>query len=275
MTEILESIVLTTLTFGLATADLNQHDKCKLRTTMTQATQSVSGIPTGRDPTNTWATLELGLMDPVDQIAITDWATVASMVEGNTNPLAAEIVLHDQTLITALEPLKQKWGFAFNQLAAMHKKKRHAWLAHKARAQQIAQTNGTYFAPNRLPVWANSTLSTNHIGMAIQYRCMRAQNQIRALQHCVLCHTLNIEQPTVEHFLSHCAYGAEVARDQTRVKALSAQDAESWKTLDAQGVSDLCAKPQNRESLLSLALDTLQHCQLFGMPFIIIGNSTN
>jgi hypothetical protein len=139
-------------------------------------------------------------------------------------------------------------------------------LKNKARAWRVTHTNGTYFDPTGTPFWVASTLSPRHIGLAMQYRCMRAQAQIRVITHCVRCNTKNRGQPTVKHYLSHCAPGAEIARDPARKLGLTAWERSSWKALDDQGVSDLCAQPQNRENLLTLVLDTLDHCQLFDMP---------
>jgi hypothetical protein len=273
MTVILKSIVLSTLTFGLAKADLNQLDQRKLRTAMAVTTHAVTGLPPGRDPTETWAALELGITDPVDQIAITDWTTVAKMVEGKANPLATEVVLNDSSLKIALEATKQEWNFKTNHLVVTPPKMRHAWLKRKARARRIAQANGTPFDPEGTPFWENSQLQPKYIGLAMQYRCMIAQSQIRTLKHCVMCNTTHIAEPTIVHFLQHCTHGAEVSQDPARTLALSAQDIAAWKALDKQGVSGLCARPHHREKLLSLVLDTLHHCRLFALPYNIINTS--
>jgi hypothetical protein len=82
----------------LASSDLNRIDRSRLRATFAKATQAVLGMSDKQDPTNTWATLELGLPDPVDHITITDWTTVMNMIEGKANPLASQVIMSDSTI---------------------------------------------------------------------------------------------------------------------------------------------------------------------------------
>jgi hypothetical protein len=272
MTKIIASIIIPTLTFGLASTDINRKDKNKIRTTIATATQGITGITPSHDPKNTWATLELGLTDPIDTIAITDWTTVISMITGEANELASEIVQTDSCLKTALEEVSGKWGFEARTLAHIGKKNRSAWLKTKARTHRIKQTNNTYFDPTGKPVWQNSALSQHHITLLIKYRCMRAQGRLEKNIHCVLCLQKNIQHKGIQHSLNHCTHGAEIAKNSERTKYLTPQEKQTWQNLDAQSISELCAKPTNRENLLSLALDTLNHCHIFEPKIIIVPN---
>jgi hypothetical protein len=263
MTEIIDTIVLPTLTFGLAYTDMNGGDKIKIRSTLAEATQAALGITQIHDPTGNWATLEMGITDPVDQVTITDLATLFDMIDGKANPLAAEVVMADVDLHTAVMSTKRKWNFETGALLRTQKKARHSWLQLKARTYRIGKTNGTFFCAKGVPVWANSSLAHNHISLLTQFRSMRAHNLIPALTHCTLCRQTNIRHGTVQHFLSHCAHGAQIAHNTDRRHALSVRDEETWNSLDEASISNLCAHPHHRETLLCLALDTLKHCLLF------------
>ena len=268
MSKVLKSITAPTLTFGLASTDLTRTDKHNLRQTMANTTVPVLGMKAGTDPTNTWAMLEIGVTDPVDQITITDWTTVIKMMQGKSNPLARKVIAADSTLKTALEKVKNLWKFTPKNLARIPSKQRNTWLQAKARTHRLQQTNGTHFNPNGTPVWLNSSLTHQHITLLVQYRCLRAQGRLSTVKHCVLCNTTNIEQPTITHYLHYCHRGAEVTGDTERHNALKPSDQTDWASLDEAAISELCAHPQRREYLLTLALDTLHHCKLFETDFI-------
>jgi hypothetical protein len=191
------------------------------------------------------------------------WATAIEMMIGEANPLATQIILGDTILQEALERISVKWDFTVRELASKPKGMRTAWLKHVARAHRVSQTNGTHFRPTGTPVWTGSTLTPEHIALLIQFRCMKARGHIRTIKHCVLCHQTNIEQHTIQHYLTQCAHGAQVARDEARQEALGEQDREDWNNMNESTMAEMCASPNKRENLLTLALDTLQHCQLF------------
>jgi hypothetical protein len=115
---ITKSIVQSSLTFGLACADLTRKDKNKLRATLAIVAGKAVGLEPDQDPTNTWAALELGLQDPVDLITITDWTAVVGVMHPKANRLAAKVVTADSTLEEALDKVKDKWDFSFAALAA-------------------------------------------------------------------------------------------------------------------------------------------------------------
>jgi hypothetical protein len=73
---------------------------------------------------------------------------------------------------------------------------------------------------------------------------------------------------TLVHFLHHCPKGAEVMKDTETYNNLTNNDKESWKNLNEDNISELCAHPKDREHLLTLALDTLEHCLLFKSDII-------
>jgi hypothetical protein len=128
------------------------------------------GLSAENDPNSTWATLEMGITDPVDDITMSDWATIAVMLEDQANPLATAVVMDDQDLRIATQAIMLKWGFTPRSLVQTNKHERHALLRKLARAYRIAQHPGTYFCPEGTPVWAGSTLSPKHIALATQYR---------------------------------------------------------------------------------------------------------
>jgi hypothetical protein len=262
MVEITQTIILPTLTFGLAVADLNTNDKARLRRTLAIATRAVVGLSAENDPNSTWATLEMGITDPVDDITMSDWATIAVMLEDQANPLATAVVMDDQDLRIATQAIMLKWGFTPRSLVQTNRHERHALLRRLARAYRIAQHPGTYFCPEGTPVWAGSTLSPKHIALATQYRAKIGQRLMVPITHCTLCRTLHVPQDHIQHYLSHCSHGAEMALCPARKKTLSPEDIKRWSSLDEHGISDLCAHPKGRENLLSLALDTLKHCHL-------------
>jgi hypothetical protein len=261
--EILGSIVLPTLTFGLASTDLNKHDRVKLRSTLNTATQAALSMQSHHDPTNMWAALELGITDPVDDIRITDWATLIDMADNKANTLASEIVTNDLELQEAVMKVKTKWESNANNLKRTHKKERHAWLKHKARAHRIQKTNGTYFCPKGTPVWSTSSLTQAHISLLVKYRAMTSQGRIIPIKHCILCHKMNIAHEPIQHYLAHCSHGALIAQNPERFKQLAPQDIVTWTTLNEKKMNDLCAHPKGKESMIALALDTLNHCQIF------------
>ena len=128
--------------------------------------------------------------------------------------------------------------------------------------------NGTHFNKNGTPVWSNGSLTHKHIILLVQYRCLRAPGKIRTIKHCVLCNEMNIEQPTITHYLHNCSRGTEIVEDEERHNAINNRNHKDWASLNEAATSDLCARPQQREYLLTLALDTLQHCRLFDTDFI-------
>ena len=263
MTEVISTIVLPTLTFGLARTDLTKKDRKRLRTTMAQATQAALGINSTHDPTEMWATLEMGINDPVDDITINDWTTLITMTKNEANPLAASIVTTDTDLQAKMISVRDKWNFNASALAARKKKERHSWLGKKARAYRIQQVKDTYFDPEGIPVWSSSSLGPTHIALLVQYRSMKAQGRMADIKHCTLCHQTNIDHDTIQHYLSHCARGAEIAFCPNKRSALTKQEAITWAYLDGNEISKLCAHPHKRENLLILALETLNHCLLF------------
>jgi hypothetical protein len=263
MTEIITTIVLPTLTFGLASTDMNPVDKQKMRQTMGIATHAALGISTAQDPSNTWAALEMGITDPVDHTKITDLTTVICMMEGNANTLATDIVMADSDLQKATMNTKRKWKLDTGVLVRSHKKARHSILTLKARAHRIDKTNGTFFWPEGTPVWKDSSLQDKHIALLVQFRSMKAQGLLKTPMHCTLCNTKNIPHTPIQHYLSHCSHGAEIANNAEKRLSLSPRDITEWATLNENQISILCANPHKRESLLALALETLEHCQLF------------
>jgi hypothetical protein len=136
-------------------------------------------------------------------------------------------------------------------------------LAKKARAHRIGTTNGTFFDPNGTPVWSESKLTPKHIALLVQYRSMNAQGVLPKIKHCIHCQTMNIPHDTVQHYLSHCEKGEEIALCPSRKATLTSRETAAWPLLNGTVLSDLCAHPHGRENMLSLALDTLNHCLLF------------
>jgi hypothetical protein len=193
----------------------------------------------------------------------TDWNIIISMVVGDANPLATQIITTDKCMQETMEKAKTKWNFQAQELANRAKKTRNAWLTTKARIHRIKQTNNTFFHPEGTPVWKDSNLSPHHVSLLIKYRCLHAQNRLETIKHCILCITANIQHKAIHHYLVHCTHGAAVAKNPQRYRALAKNDKAAWDTLDASSISNLCAHPQNREFLLSLALDTLNHCNIF------------
>ena len=57
-----------------------------LRQTMANAAEPVIGKNDGIDSSNTWAMIQMGMTDPVDQITITDWTTIVKMMQEKCNP---------------------------------------------------------------------------------------------------------------------------------------------------------------------------------------------
>jgi hypothetical protein len=205
----------------------------------------------------------------VDEITITDWTTIIKMKEGKANPLAAAVIADDTDMANKIMKARAKWGFNVNALQAKRDTSRHAWLADMARARRIRKTNGTFFHPGGQPVWQNSSLNQPAIALLVKFRSMRAQGKLRTIKHCLLCNNLNVTHGTIRHYLSHCAHGAQVAQNADEIKKLSARDMELWESLTDAKISEMCAHPQGWENLLTHALRTLDHCQLF-QPYTTI-----